>query len=64
MTSVYSKLAIRIRRELVDLEHVVRRAVDSWTHGLQTAVDQDVYLESVALNLHGFYSGLERRYQH
>lgn len=25
--------------------------------------DQDIYLDSVALNLHGFYSGLERLFE-
>jgi hypothetical protein len=32
--------------------------------GVQTVEDdQDLYLDSVALNLHGFYSGLERLYE-
>ena len=31
--------------------------------GAQTAIDQDAYLNSVALNLHSFYSGLERIFE-
>lgn len=38
----------------------MKRAMSSWVQGQVTAVGQDVYLESVALNLHGFYSGMER----
>jgi hypothetical protein len=34
-----------------------------WKRSLTAAADQDAYLNSVALNLHGFYSGLERIFE-
>ncbi|CAA9280150.1 MAG: hypothetical protein AVDCRST_MAG77-4330 [uncultured Chloroflexi bacterium] len=53
-------LAHRIRIDVTDLDRVVQRASSSW-HGAQGASpDALVYVESVALNLHGFYSGVER----
>jgi hypothetical protein len=54
-------LRVRIRTELVELERVLRRVEEGWQRA-QHAVDDD-YLDSVALNLHGFYSGLERIFE-
>ncbi len=51
-------LAQRIRTELTDLERTIRRAQEGWARA-QKASDE-YYLDSVALNLHGFYAGLER----
>ena len=51
-------LSARIRTELVELERVLQRVEEGWQRA-QRAAD-DYYLDSVALNLHGFYSGLER----
>ncbi len=51
-------LAQRIRTELADLERTIRRAQEGWVRA-QKASD-DYYLDGVALNLHGFYAGLER----
>jgi hypothetical protein len=51
-------LALRIRQELVELEHVLARISEGWQRARRS--DDDYYLDSVALNLHGFYSGLER----
>ncbi len=51
-------LAQRIRTELTDLERTIGRAQEGWRRA-QKASD-DYYLDSVALNLHGFYAGLER----
>ncbi len=56
--------AERIRRELEDLERVatrVRRAVEA-TSG--DPVDSDLYWDAIALNLHDFYTGLERILRH
>jgi hypothetical protein len=58
----YQELASRIRGELSDLDRVVQRAQSAWPHVLNMA-DNQAYLDSVALNLHGFYSGLERLFE-
>lgn len=52
------RLANRIRQELAELEHVLMRISEGWKRARRS--DDDYYLDSVALNLHGFYSGLER----
>jgi hypothetical protein len=44
-----------------DLERLVHRAQDAW-HQAQQSGD-DLYLDSAALNLHGFYAGLERLFE-
>ena len=54
-------LAERIRVGLVELESVLNRAEEGWQRVLQTS--DDFYLDGVALNLHGFYSGLERLFE-
>lgn len=51
-------LANRIRLELAELEHVLARINEGWQRAHPSG--DDYYLDSVALNLHGFYSGLER----
>jgi len=51
-------LADRIRQELGELERVIARIGDGWQRARRS--NDDFYLDSVALNLHGFYSGLER----
>ena len=63
MKTVYGKLANRFRGEIRDLDRTVARASRVWEQANTTSVDQDVYLDSVALNLHGFYSGLEKLFQ-
>lgn len=50
-------LAQRIRDELIELERLIHRAREGWRRTKQSA--DDFYLDSVALNLHGFYVGLE-----
>ncbi len=53
-----SGLASRIRQELKELEQVLKRVDEGWARARRSG--DDYYLDSVALNLHGFYSGLER----
>lgn len=60
MKDPYSELADRIRLQIPDLDRLVERAIASWTRFKEPSNDQQLFLESVALNLHGFYSGLER----
>ena len=45
------------------MERVVQRALHAWPIARKTGDEQDVYLDSVALNLHSFYSGLERLFE-
>jgi hypothetical protein len=52
------RLASRIRRELNDLDLVLTRIEEGWQRAHRS--DDDYYLDGVALNLHGFYSGVER----
>jgi hypothetical protein len=63
MIQIYSELAERIRGEVSDLDGIVNRVVRHWAQVQQHAIDGDAYLDSVALNLHGFYSGLERVFE-
>lgn len=53
-----AKLAERIRQELGEINRVVTRTSEGWERARSS--NDDFYLDSVALNLHGFYSGFER----
>ena len=61
MNEKYRKLAARVRNELPDLDRLVQRVRDGWSWHQQSG--NDLYLDSVALNLHGFYSGLEHLFE-
>jgi len=63
LNTLYQELAERIRGELNDLERISERALSSWAQAQRVIEEQDVYLDSVALNLHGFYSVLERLFE-
>jgi len=60
MKERYAVAAARIRQELTDIARVVDRAERAMTVARQQPEDQELYLDSVALNLHDFYAGLER----
>ena len=45
------------------MARVIQRALHSWSRGQRLPGERDVYLESVALNLHGFYSAVERLFE-
>jgi hypothetical protein len=60
MIEDYLVVAGRIRQELADLERVVARAERAISAARHRPVDQDLYIDSAALNLHDFYAGLER----
>jgi hypothetical protein len=62
MNAVYTELAERIRGEAQDLDRTVERAVAAWAQAKRRSYE-DAYLDSVALNLHGFYSGVERLFE-
>ena len=55
MKSEYIVLAGRIKRALLDLEGVVKRA--EWLQSKAQTSGDDGFFDGVALNLHGFYSG-------
>lgn len=52
----------RIRQELKELERVLGRCQEGWERSRRS--NDDYYLDGVALNLHGFYSGCERIFTH
>jgi hypothetical protein len=58
VTTSLKGLSERIKQEIVELELVVSRLLEAWQRALRSG--DDFYLDSVALNLHGFYSGIER----
>jgi len=61
MTGRLKHLAMRIRNELSEIEHTLKRAMEGIKRAKQTG--DDYYLDGVALNLHSFYSGIERIFE-
>jgi len=61
MSKIGAVLSGRIRDELSELVRVVDRAEQGWKKA--KSQHDDYYLDSVALNLHGFYSGLEHIFE-
>ncbi len=61
MSSRLDSLIERIQNELVELEYVVERVETGWQRAKLSG--DDYYLDSVALNLHGLYNGLERVFE-
>ncbi|HMQ56092.1 MAG TPA: antitoxin [Anaerolineae bacterium] len=53
-------LAQSIRQELAELARTVSTIMHHWQRAQVEPSDQDAFLNSVALNLHSFYGGLER----
>jgi hypothetical protein len=58
MKELYRAIAGRIRTELQELTQVVERTLSIWQTA-QKSTD-DYYVDATALNLHGFYAGIER----
>jgi hypothetical protein len=58
MKTGYIALIGRTSRLLQDLEHVVKRSESLMDKAQRTG--DDGYLDGVALNLHGFYAGVEK----
>jgi hypothetical protein len=61
MNGAYLTVAGRIRQELIDLQRLVDRTMRIWEFGL--TAENDFYVDAAALNLHGFYAGLERVFE-
>lgn len=53
----------RIEVELRDIERAVQRAEGAWEGATRLPEQRDYYFDSLALNLHSFYNGLERIFQ-
>lgn len=54
-------LSARILIELNELAFLVDRAKQGWNKA--RSLNDDYYLDGVALNLHGFYSGIEKIFE-
>jgi hypothetical protein len=63
VSGLYQNLTDRIRVEVSDLEQVIERAGQAWQLVQKESKEQYAYLDSVALNLHSFYSGLEKLFE-
>ncbi len=61
MKEAYLAVAGRIRQELQELAQVVERTTNIWQQASQSA--DDYYVDATALNLHGFYAGMERVFE-
>lgn len=62
MSNRHRELAARIRADLKDMERVLQRAQIAWGQARRSP-DDPAFTEAVALNLHSFYSGLERLFE-
>ena len=61
MNKKFLTLAGRIREELSEIELIIYRIQSGWERVKQTG--DEFYLDSVALNLHSFYTALERVFE-
>jgi len=60
MKERYRLAAARIRQEMQDLHPIVEKCLRVMRTAKHVSQDQEIYLDSAALNLHDFYSGIER----
>ncbi|MCL5275520.1 MAG: antitoxin [Chloroflexi bacterium] len=63
MNTAIQEIVERIHGQVIDLDTTVHRLLRSWAVVKENTEEQAVYLDSVALNLHSFYSGLERLFE-
>lgn len=63
MIARYQTLSRRIKVELDEMERTVHTIQRHWKKVETSTPDQDAYLNSVAMGLHSFYSGLERLFE-
>ena len=64
MNQPYLVLASRMRQEIEDVAQAIGRAETAIAAIEETSKYHDLLLDSAALKLHDFYSGLERIFQH
>ena len=60
MNTDFVVLANRIRETVGDIEQVITRVERAVRAAKRHQDDVDLYIDAIALNLHDFYSGLER----
>ncbi len=63
MIDAYQRLARRIRDECSSLEQALSRAEQAWRKAAVESADQYAYVDSVALNLASFYTGVETLFE-
>ena len=63
MNTIHQQLIKRIRNGAPDLDLTTQKALRAWRMMKVSSDNQDLYLDSVALNLQSFYSGLERIFE-
>ena len=63
MIARYQTLRQRIEQEREEIERTLSVIQRHWEKALLGGPDQDAYVNSVALNLHSFYAGLEHIFQ-
>ena len=63
MKKKYFALISRIDDELTEIKRLVKKITNGWRMGKEQSDDETYYMDSVALNLHGFYSGIERIFE-
>ena len=63
MIEAYRRLAKRIRDESSSLEQALSRAEHAWRRAQHETDDQYAYIDSVALNLASFYTGVETLFE-
>jgi hypothetical protein len=62
VSTVYGELAGRIRDEVNTLDQAVDRVLQVWSK-VQKMPGEQAYVDSVALNLHRLYAGVERLFE-
>jgi hypothetical protein len=61
MNTKYLALISRIEEELTNLKQIIKRINKGWEKAKKEG--DDLYLDSVALNLHSFYAGIEKIFE-
>ncbi len=61
MTSKHLTFISKIKEELYEIDKLVLRTLKAWESAKKTA--DELYFDSVALNLHGVYSGFEKIFE-
>jgi hypothetical protein len=59
----YRILRERIESEWVELERATEKAVQAYKEAKHNDQQQSFFLDSVAINLHSFYNGVERIFE-
>jgi len=63
MKNKYKELVEQISDEILHLEHSFQRILKEWQYAITDQDKQDSHIDSVALNLQSFYTGIERLFR-